>query len=88
MEQGIDTDSQTTGELTTEEVGLGGLGVTCSPRDPRFPGSNPAEVDGFFQNVKLLSTSNNNVMNRKEIMCNEIMKESNYMEFKIEKRRR
>ena len=26
-------------------VGLGGLGVTCSPRDPRFAGSNPAEVD-------------------------------------------
>ena len=22
-------------------VGLGGLGVTCSPRDPRFAGSNP-----------------------------------------------
>ena len=21
---------------------LGGLGVTCSPRDPRFAGSNPA----------------------------------------------
>ena len=27
-------------------VGLGGLGVPCSPRDPRFAGSNPAEVDG------------------------------------------
>ena len=39
------------------EVGLGGLGVTCSPRDPRFAGSNPAEVDGFFQDVKILSTS-------------------------------
>ena len=26
-------------------VGLGGLWVTCSPRDPRFPG----EVDGFFR---------------------------------------
>ena len=37
-------------------VGLGGLRVTCSPRDPRFAGSNPAEVDGFFQNVKILST--------------------------------
>ena len=22
--------------------------VLCSPRDPRFAGSNPAEVDGFF----------------------------------------
>ena len=29
-------------------VGLGGLGVTCSPRDPKLAGSNPAEVDGFF----------------------------------------
>ena len=29
-------------------VGLDGLGVTCSPRDPRFAGSNPTEVDGFF----------------------------------------
>ena len=38
-------------------VGLGGLGVTCSPRDPRFTGSNPAEVDGFFQDVKIPSTS-------------------------------
>ena len=37
--------------------GLGGLGVTCSPRDPRFAGSNPAEVDGFYQDVKILSTS-------------------------------
>ena len=36
---------------------LGGLGVTCSPRDPRYAGSNPAEVDGFFQDVKILSTS-------------------------------
>ena len=38
-------------------VGLGGLGVTCSPRDPRFAGSNPAEIGGFFQDVKILSTS-------------------------------
>ena len=38
-------------------VGLGGLGVTCSPRDQKFAGSNPAEVDGFFQDVKILSTS-------------------------------
>ena len=38
-------------------VGLGGLGLACSPRDPRFAGSNPAEVDGFFQDVKILSTS-------------------------------
>jgi hypothetical protein len=27
----------------------------CSPRDPRFAGS--AEVDEFFQDVKILSTS-------------------------------
>ena len=27
------------------------------PRDPRFAGSNPAEVNGFFQDVKILSTS-------------------------------
>ena len=38
-------------------VSLGGLGLTCSPRDPRFAGSNPAKVDGFFQNVKILSRS-------------------------------
>ena len=38
-------------------VGLGGLGLTCSPRDPRFAGSNPTEVDEFFQDVKILSTS-------------------------------
>ena len=38
------------------EVGLGGLGIMCSPRDPRFAGSNPAKVDGFFQDVKILST--------------------------------
>ena len=34
-----------------------GLGVTCSSRDPRFAGSKPAEVDGFFQDVKILSKS-------------------------------
>ena len=38
-------------------VGLDGLGVTCSHRDPRFAGSNLAEVNGFFQDVKILSTS-------------------------------
>ena len=38
-------------------VGLGGLRVTSLPRDPRFAGSNSAEVDGFFQDVKILSTS-------------------------------
>ena len=44
--------------FTHEWAYLGGLGVTCSPRDPRFAGSNPTEVDGFFfQDVKILSTS-------------------------------
>ena len=38
-------------------VDLGGLGVTCSPRDQMFASSNPAEVDGFFQDVKIPSTS-------------------------------
>ena len=38
------------------KVGLGGLGVTCSHRDPWFADSNPAEVEGFFPGVKLLST--------------------------------
>ena len=35
----------------------GGIWVTSSPRDPRFAGSNLAEVDGFFQDAKILSTS-------------------------------
>ena len=39
------------------KVGLGGLGVTCSSRDPRFAGSDPAEVDGYFHDVKILSAS-------------------------------
>ena len=33
-------------------VGLGGLGVTFWPRNPRFAGSNPTEVDGFFSGRK------------------------------------
>ena len=33
-------------------VCLGGLGATCSPRDPRFAGSNPAEFDIFFSGHK------------------------------------
>ena len=45
------------GKEGKKEVGLSGLGVTCSPRDPRFAGSNAAEIDGFFQDVKILSTS-------------------------------
>ena len=40
-----------------KNVGLGGPGVPCSLRDPRLAGSNPAEVDGFFQDVKILTTS-------------------------------
>ena len=31
--------------------------VPCSPRDPRFAGSNRAEIDGFFQDVKILRPS-------------------------------
>ena len=38
--------------LYNEIIGLGGLGITCSPRDLRFVGSNPAEVDGFFRTEK------------------------------------
>ena len=33
-------------------VGLSGLDVTCSPRDPRFAGSNTTEIDGFFSGHK------------------------------------
>ena len=29
-----------------------GLGVTCSLRDPRFAGSNPAEVEWMFSGRK------------------------------------
>ena len=35
-----------------KNVGLGGLGLKCSPRDPRFTCSNPGEVDGFFSERK------------------------------------
>ena len=31
--------------------------MSYSPRDPRLAGSNPAEATGFFQDVKILSTS-------------------------------
>ena len=41
----------------TYGVGLGGLGVTCSPQHPRYTGSNPAEVNGLFQDVKIMSKS-------------------------------
>ena len=43
-------------KLKLAPVGLGGLGVMCLPRNPRFAGSNPVEVNGFFQDVKILST--------------------------------
>ena len=44
-------------KLLMKVVGLGGLGIMCSPRDPRFMGSNPVEVHGFFQDIQILSTS-------------------------------
>ena len=44
-------------QVTVEVVGFGGLVVMCLPRDPRFADSNPAEVDGFSWDVKILSTS-------------------------------
>ena len=34
------------------QIGLGGLGVTRSPRDPRFAGSNPTEIDKYFSGRK------------------------------------
>ena len=40
--------------VTLLNVGLSGLGVKCSHRDPRFAGSNPAEFDGFFSGRKNL----------------------------------
>ena len=39
-------------EVSYTVVYRGGLRVTCSPRDPSFAGSNPAEVDGFFSGRK------------------------------------
>ena len=33
---------------TYNNFGLAGLGVTCSPTDPRFAGSSPTEVHGFL----------------------------------------
>ena len=43
--------------MNLEIVGLGGVGVTCSLPDPKFADSNPTEVDEFFQDIKILSTS-------------------------------
>ena len=34
------------------KVGLGGLGVTCSHREPRFASTKQAEVDEFFSGGK------------------------------------
>ena len=36
----------------TAVLGLGGLGVTFSPLDPRIEGSNLAKVYGFFSGHK------------------------------------
>ena len=44
-------------KIKYSDVGLDDLKITCSPRDPRFAGSNPAEISGFFQDEKILSTS-------------------------------
>ena len=52
-----DANRRTVGEFYLNKVGLDDLGLPCSPRDPRFASSNPAEVDGFFHDVKILSTS-------------------------------
>jgi hypothetical protein len=38
-------------------VFLSGLVVMCSPLDPRFMGSNLAEVDGFLRVIKIHSTT-------------------------------
>ena len=35
-------------KIMRKDVGLAGLGVTCSPRDPRFADLNPTEVYLFF----------------------------------------
>ena len=35
--------------LVDGSAGFGGLGVTCLPRDSRFAGSNPGEIDRFFK---------------------------------------
>ena len=43
--------------ILNHETTIGGLGVKCSPRDPRFAGLSPTEVDRFFQDVNILSTS-------------------------------
>ena len=34
-------------------IGLVGLGVTCSSRNPMFAGSNTTEVDGFYSGRKI-----------------------------------
>jgi hypothetical protein len=44
------------GKSTGKPVGYAGLRVPCSPPDPRFAVSNPAKVDDFFRDVKILST--------------------------------
>ena len=41
-------------QLTPWFVVLGGLGITFSPRDPKFACSKPTEVDGSFSGRKNL----------------------------------
>ena len=46
------------GKVRLRFASLSGLGITCSPRDPRFAGPNAADADGFFfQDVKILITN-------------------------------
>ena len=54
---GNNNDNNNNNNNNNNSVGLGGLGVPCSLRDPRFAGSDPNGVDGFFQDIKILSTS-------------------------------
>jgi hypothetical protein len=46
--------------------------VTCSPLDPRFMGSNPAEVDGFLKVIKIHNTAS---FGRSHIIYLEYVKE-------------
>ena len=41
--------------ITNQIVDPDGPMVIISPLDPRFAGSIPTEVDGFFQSVKILN---------------------------------
>ena len=63
----IDKVFQLVLKVLWQEVVLGGLGVTCLPRDLRFAGSHPTEVDGAFHDIKILSTSPSEVTLRWEV---------------------